>query len=132
MLIKSHFDLDVFQVAFKMSQEIFLLSKKFPKEESYSLTDQIRRSSRSVCANTAEAFRKRIYPKSFISKLNDAEAESAETQVWLNFAKDCNYLNSEKAIEIINKYENIIGKLVSMQNQSERWNPLKQKFETYS
>ncbi|OGU33077.1 MAG: four helix bundle protein [Ignavibacteria bacterium GWA2_35_9] len=125
MLIKSHFDLDVFQVAFKMSQEIFLLSKKFPKEESYSLTDQIRRSSRSVCANTAEAFRKRIYPKSFISKLNDAEAESAETQVWLNFAKDCNYLNSEKAIEIINKYENIIGKLVSMQNQSERWNPLK-------
>jgi len=125
MLIKSHFDLDVFQVAFRMSQEIFLLSKKFPKEESYSLTDQIRRSSRSVCANTAEAFRKRIYPKSFISKLNDAEAESAETQVWLNFAKDCNYLNSEKAIEIINKYENIIGKLVSMQNQSERWNPLK-------
>lgn len=125
MLIKSHFDLDVFQVAFKMSQEIFLLSKKFPKEESYSLTDQIRRSSRSVCANTAEAFRKRIYPKSFISKLNDAEAESAETQVWLNFAKDCDYLNSEKAIEIINKYENIIGKLVSMQNQSERWNPLK-------
>jgi len=125
MLIKSHFDLDVFQVAFKMSQEIFLLSKKFPKEESYSLTDQIRRSSRSVCANTAEAFRKRIYPKSFVSKLNDAEAESAETQVWLNFAKDCDYLNSEKAIEIINKYENIIGKLVSMQNQSERWNPLK-------
>ncbi|OGV00806.1 MAG: hypothetical protein A2330_03185 [Ignavibacteria bacterium RIFOXYB2_FULL_36_7] len=60
MLIKSHFDLDVFQVAFRMSQEIFLLSKKFPKEESYSLTNQIRRSSRSVCANTAEAFRKRI------------------------------------------------------------------------
>ena len=125
MLIKSHFDLDVFQVAFKMSQEIFLLSKKFPKEESYSLTNQIRRSSRSVCANTAEAFRKRIQPKSFVSKLNDAEAEAAETQVWLNFAKDCDYLNSEKAIEIINKYENIIGKLVSMQNQSERWNPLK-------
>ena len=125
MLIKSHFDLDVFQVAFRMSQEIFLLSKKFPKEESYSLTNQIRRSSRSVCANTAEAFRKRIQPKSFVSKLNDAEAEAAETQVWLNFAKDCDYLNSEKAIEIINKYENIIGKLVSMQNQSDRWNPVK-------
>ena len=125
MLIKSHFDLDVFQVAFRMSQEIFLLSKKFPKEESYSLTNQIRRSSRSVCANTAEAFRKRIQPKSFVSKLNDAEAEAAETQVWLNFAKDCDYLNSEKAIEINNKYENIIGKLVSMQNQSGRWNPVK-------
>jgi len=72
MLIKSHFDLDVFQVAYKTSQEIFFLSKKFPKEETYSLTDQIRRSSRSVCANTAEAFRKRIYPKSFVLKLNDA------------------------------------------------------------
>ena len=123
MLIKSHFDLDVFQVAYKTSQEIFYLSKKFPKEETYSLTDQIRRSSRSICSNTAEAFRKRIYPKSFILKLNDAEAEAAETQVWLNFAKDCDYLNSEKAIEIINMYENIIGKLVTMQNQADKWNP---------
>ena len=125
MLVKSHFELDVFQIAYKTSQEIFFLSKKFPKEEIYSLTDQIRRSSRSVCANTAEAFRKRIYPKSFIAKLSDAEAEAAETQVWLTFAKDCDYLNSEKATEIINKYENVIGKLVSMQNQSDRWNPLK-------
>ncbi len=126
MLVKSHFELDVFQIAYKTSQEIFFLSKKFPKVETYSLTDQIRRSSRSVCANTAEAFRKRIYPKSFISKLSDAEAEAAETQVWLTFAKDCGYLNPEKAKEIINEYENVIGKLVSMQNQSDRWNPLKQ------
>jgi four helix bundle protein len=125
MLIKSHFDLDVFQVAYKISQRIFFLSKKFPKEETYSLTDQIRRSSRSVCANMAETFRKRIYPKSFVLRLNDAEAEVAETQVWLTFAKDCNYLNSEMAIEIINEYENIIGKLVSMQNQSDRWNPVR-------
>jgi four helix bundle protein len=125
MLVKSHFELDVFQIAYKTSQEIFFLSKKFPKVETYSLTDQIRRSSRSVCANTAEAFRKRIYPKSFISKLSDAEAEAAETQVWLTFAKDCGYLNPEKAKEIINEYENVIGKLVSMQNQSDRWNPLK-------
>ena len=73
----------------------------------------------------AEAFRKRIYPKSFVLRLNDAEAEVAETQVWLTFAKDCNYLNSEMAIEIINEYENIIGKLVSMQNQSDRWNPVR-------
>ena len=126
LLVKSHFDLDVFQIAYKTSLEIFILSKEFPKEENYSLTDQIRRSSRSVCANTAEAFRKRIYPKSFVSKLSDAEAEAAETQVWLTFAKDCNYLNPEKALKIINKYENIIGKLVSMQNQSDRWNPIKQ------
>ncbi len=125
MLVKSHFDLEVFQIAYKTSMEIFLLSKRFPKEETYSITDQIRRSSRSVCANTAEAFRKRIYPKSFVSKLNDAEAEAAETQVWLTFAKDCDYLSSEKAIEIINEYENVIGKLVSMQNQSDKWNPLK-------
>jgi four helix bundle protein len=125
MLVKSHFDLEVFQIAYKASMEIFFLSKKFPKEETYSLTDQIRRSSRSVCTSTAEAFRKRIYPKSFVSKLNDAEAEAAETQVWLTFAKDCDYLNPEIAIEIINKYENIIGKLVSMQNQSDRWNPIK-------
>ena len=125
MLVKSHFELDVFQIAYKTSLEIFFLSKKFPKEETYSLTDQIRRSSRSVCANTAEAFRKRIYPKSFVSKLSDAEAEAAETQVWLTFAKDCDYLSSEKAIEIINEYENVIGKLVSMQNQSDKWNPLK-------
>ncbi len=125
MLVKSHFELDVFQIAYKTSLEIFFLSKKFPKEETYSLTDQIRRSSRSVCANTAEAFRKRIYPRSFVSKLSDAEAEAAETQVWLTFAKDCDYLSSEKAIEIINEYENVIGKLVSMQNQSDKWNPLK-------
>lgn len=125
MLIKSHFDLDVFQIAYKTSQEIFFLSRNFPKEETYSLTDQIRRSSRSICANIAEAFRKRIYPKSFISKLSDAEAEAAEPQVWLTFAKNCNYINAEKASEIINEYENIIGKLVSMQNQSNKWNPLK-------
>ena len=125
MLVKSHFELDVFQIAYKTSQEIFLLSKKFPREEKYSLTDQIRRSSRSVCSNTAEAFRKRIYPKSFVSKLSDAEAEAAETQVWLKFAKDCDYLHPEKANKIINEYENIIGKLVSMQNQSGKWNPLK-------
>lgn len=75
--------------------DIFKLSKSFPSEEKFSLTDQVRRSSRSVCANLAEAFRKRRYPKNFISKLSDCEAEAAETQVWLDFALACNYINQE-------------------------------------
>jgi len=79
MKIRTHGDLDVYKSAFKAAMKIFNLSKSFPKEETYSLTDQIRRSSRSICANIAEAFRKRRYEKSFISKLNDSEGESAET-----------------------------------------------------
>jgi four helix bundle protein len=81
MKIRTHKDLDVYKLAFNAAMEIFEISKRFPKEETYSLTDQIRRSSRSVCGNTAEAFRKRRYPKAFISKISDAEGESAETQV---------------------------------------------------
>ena len=75
--------------------EIFHLSKKFPLEEKYSLTDQIRRSSRSVCVNIAEGYRKRIYPKHFTSKMTDADAEASETCVWLDFAKDCNYIDEK-------------------------------------
>ncbi|HEX8196634.1 MAG TPA: four helix bundle protein [Pyrinomonadaceae bacterium] len=78
-----HQDLDVYRKAFDASMQIFELSKDFPKEETYSLTDQVRRSSRSVCANIAEAWRKRRYQAAFISKLNDCEAEAAETQTWL-------------------------------------------------
>lgn len=85
------------------------------------LTDQIRRSSRSVCANIAEAFRKRRYPKSFIAKLNDAEGEAAETQVWLDFSLKANYITKEKANELFIHYDKIIGKLVTMSNQSEKW-----------
>jgi four helix bundle protein len=91
--IKSHRDLKVFQMAFETAMQIFELSKKFPADEKYSLTDQIRRSSRSVCANLAEAWRKRRYEGAFINKLSDAEAEAAETQVWLEFAVKCNYLD---------------------------------------
>src|SRR5438067_12599921 len=80
--IRTHTDLDVYCKAFGISMQLFHLSKKFPKEERYSLTDQIRRSSRSVCANIAEAWRKRRYAAAFASKLNDAEAEGAETQGW--------------------------------------------------
>ena len=86
MKIKTHEDLEVYQIAFKCAMEIFELSKKFPSEEKYSLTDQIRRSSRSVCANLAEAWRKRRYKSAFIAKLSDSEFIAAEVQVWLKFA----------------------------------------------
>ena len=87
--IMNHTDLQVYQKAFATAMEIFQLSKAFPKEEIYSLTDQVRRSSRSVCANLAEAWRKRRYEAAFVSKLSDSEAEAAETQVWLEFAVEC-------------------------------------------
>jgi len=92
MKIRDHRELDVYKLAFKCAMEIFEISKSFPKEEIYSLTDQIRRSSRSVCANIGEAFRKRRYPKSFIAKLVDSEGEAAEIQVWLQFASECKYM----------------------------------------
>lgn len=121
MKIRSHNDLEVYQMAFRSSMEIFKLTKTFPKEEKFSLTDQIRRSSRSVCANLAEAFRKRKYPKSFVAKLSDAESEAAETQVWLEFSLHCNYIERETFQEINDAYEQIIGKLVNMALQPEKW-----------
>ena len=90
--ISVHRDLEVYKKAFDAAMQIFDLSRSFPKEETYSLTDQIRRSSRSVCANLAEAWRKRRYEKAFISKLSDSESEAAETQVWLEFATKCGYI----------------------------------------
>jgi len=119
--IKTHNDLEVFNLAFDSAMKIFEISKSFPIEERYSLTDQIRRSSRSVCANIAEAFRRRRYPKSFVSKLNEAEAESAETQTWIKFANKCNYIESVKNESLIKIYDNIIGKIVTMENQPENW-----------
>jgi four helix bundle protein len=89
-------DLIVFQKAYQLAMDIFEETKKFPKEEKYSLIDQIRRSSRSVCTNLAEAYRKRRYKAHFISKLSDSEAENTETEVWLDFSKDCKYLSIEK------------------------------------
>ena len=94
--ISWHQDLEVYKKAFAAAMRIFQLSKNFPKEETYSLTDQIRRSSRSVCANVGEAWRKRRYEAAFIAKISDAESESAETQTWLEFAVRCEYL--EKAV----------------------------------
>jgi len=121
MKIRSHQDLDVYKLAFELAMDIFELSKTFPKEETYSLTDQIRRSSRSVVANLSEAFRKRKYPKHFISKLSDCEAEAAETQTWLEFSWRCNYINQETYTRLNEKCNHIIGKLVNMALHPEKW-----------
>jgi len=119
--IRTHKDLQVYKLAFQAAVEIYHVSKSFPPEERYSLTDQIRRSSRSVCANTAEAFRKRRYPKSFIVKLSDAEAEAAETQVWLDFSLEFNYIDKEKHALLYDKYDHILSQLVIMINSPEKW-----------
>ena len=121
MKIRSHKDLDTYVMAFEAAMSIFNLTKSFPKEEKYSLTDQIRRSSRSVCANLAEAFRKRKYPKHFVSKLSDSEGEGAETQVWLDFSLDCGYIDQQTYDELYLKYDQIIGKLVNMALYPEKW-----------
>ena len=104
-------DLIVYKKAYELTMEIFDLSKKFPPEEKYSLTDQIRRSSRSVCANIAEAYRRRRYRDYFINKLNDAETENSETHVWLDFSKDCGYITSDQYIELSESNDEI-GKLI--------------------
>jgi len=120
-LIKTHRDLDVYQVSFDIAMQIFQKSKSFPLEERYSLTDQVRRSSRSVCANLAEAWRKRRYEASFVSKLSDAEAEAAETQVWIEFAVRCGYMETKTGEELLISYENIMGKIISMINNFQPW-----------
>jgi four helix bundle protein len=119
--IRSHRDLEVYQLAFNVAMRIFKLSKHFPAEEKYSLMDQIRRSSRSVCANLAEAWRKRRYEKAFLLKLNDSEAEAAETQVWLEFAVECGYLDAEVSQELHQTYDSILGKLVTMIRNPSPW-----------
>lgn len=114
-------DLKVYKLSYKLAMEIFHITKKFPKEERYSLTDQIRRSSRSVTTNISESYRKRRYPKHFISKLSDSDAELAETLTWLDFSKDCEYINSEEHTYFINEYEEVGKMLGSMINKPERF-----------
>ena len=109
-MLRGHRDLKVFELAYDLAMEIFHLSKSFPIEEKYSLTDQIRRSSRSVAANIAEGFRKRRYPNMLISKLTDCDGEATETQVWIDFAFDCGYLSQHNHDRLINGYEEV-GKM---------------------
>ena len=119
--IRRHTELKVYQLSFKAGMEIFRITKNFPKEEMYSLTDQIRRSSRSVSGNLAEAFRKRKYPKHFVSKLNDCEGEAAETQVWLDYAHQCEYIDKQLHENLIDQYDHILAMLVNMGTKPEEW-----------
>ena len=121
MPVREFKELRVYQQAYDAATEIFEVSKDWPKKETYSLTDQIRRSSRSVCANVAEAWRKRRYEKHFISKRSDADAEAAETRTWLQFGHDCGYLSEEIFAELDRTYDRICGGLVNMMRDPSPW-----------
>ena len=121
MAIKRFEELRVYQMAFEAAMRIFELSKGWPKEELYSLTDQIRRASRSVCANIAEGWRKRRYQRHFISKLTDADGEAAETRVFLSFAFHCGYLEESDYVDLDKTYDRISGGLVNMMTNPEKW-----------
>lgn len=118
-------NLKVFQLAYKLAMEIFEISKKFPKEEIYSLTDQIRRSSRSLCSNIAEGYRKRIYPNHFRSKMSDADGECSETMVWLDFSKDCNYITDDEHQNLHSQYQEVGRMLGSMIKNPKKFIPKK-------
>ena len=121
MKIVRHQDLIVYKKAVDAAMKVFQATKTFPKEEKFSLTDQIRRSSRSVCANLAEAWRRRRYEASFISNLNDSEGEAAETQTWVEFAVRCKYLDRESGRDLFKAYDEITAMLLSIANNSQRW-----------
>lgn len=119
--IRSFRQLRVYKASMEAAMEIFELTKRFPKEETYSMVDQMRRSSRSVCANIAEAWRRRRHPSYFKSKLGDAESEAEETRVWIEFSYRCQYLNADVAKQLDEKYDRILGQLVRMISQADDW-----------
>ena len=123
MMDYSFKSLKVYQMSYELAMDIFEITKSFPKEEKYSLTDQIRRSSRSVCSNLAEAYRKRRYPKNFTSKISDADGEASETVVWINFSFDCKYINEEIKERLLKKYEEVGKMLGGMANNPEKFLP---------
>ena len=120
-VVRSFRELRVYQAARDAAPELFLLTKRFPVEEKYSLTDQIRRASRSVHANIAEAWRKRRYPAAFVSKLSDADAEAAEVQSWLDSALDCDYINHQEFDKFDNRYNHIAAQLHLMMTNPDQW-----------
>jgi four helix bundle protein len=126
-IVKSFRDLNVYKLAFNTAVKIFELTRSWPKEEKFSATDQIRRSSRSVCANLAEAWRKRRYPAHFVSKLSDSDTEAAETEVWLDFGYNCGYLKKEDHENLLDNYDHIERMLTKMMNDPDKWclNPSK-------
>jgi len=120
-MIRSFRDLHVYENSLDAAMNIYEISKSFPIEERYSLTDQIRRSSRSVCANIGEAWRKRRYRAAFVSKLNDSEGEAAETQVWLDISLRIDLITEDQWRELNEQYEIILGQLVKMISEPEKW-----------
>ena len=121
MKITSHRELEVWKEAMDLAMEVFALSKSFPADERFSLTNQIRRSSRSVAANLSEAWRKRRYEAAFVSKLNDSEGEAAETQTHLEIARRCGYVSTEKLEALDSRYETLLARIVTMSSQPEKW-----------
>ncbi|WP_324200002.1 four helix bundle protein [Chthonomonas sp.] len=119
--IASHKELTVWNNAMDAAMKIFEMTKSFPVEEKYSMVDQMRRSSRSVAANLAEAWRRRRYEAAFTAKLNDAEAEATEVQTWIELAQRCGYIDQETATELDETYEHIIGQIVTMIRQPGKW-----------
>jgi four helix bundle protein len=120
-MIKSHWELEVYEKAFDVATALTELSRTFPREETYSLTDQMRKAARSVCANLAEAWRKRCYEAAFASKLNDAEGEAAETQVWIQFAVKCAYMDRAVADQHFRTCDEVIRILVNMRLNAAEW-----------
>jgi four helix bundle protein len=125
--IKSYKDLRVYRAAIEAAMRVFELTKRFPVEERFSMVDQMRRSSRSVCSNIGEAWRKRRYPAHFKSKLSDSEGEAEETRVWADLALRCGYLSKSEADEIDTTYDRILGQLVRMIDRPDQWTITKQK-----
>ena len=121
MNIRSYRELRVYQTAFRLAMKIFELTKNFPAEERFSMVDQMRRSSRAVCSNMAEAWRKRRYKAHFVSKLTDCEGEADETRVWLEFALASGYIKQEVFNELDLSYDLILGQLVTMRTQPDKW-----------
>ena len=119
--IKSHKELRVYQAAIDAAMRIFEITKRFPVEERYSMTDQMRRSSRSVCSNIGEAWRKRRYSAHFVSKLSDSEGEAEETRVWLDLAFRCKYITEAEALDLDQTYDGILGQLVRMIDHPDQW-----------
>ena len=119
--IRYHWELDVYKLSIQAAMAVFESTKIFPREETYSLTDQIRRSSRSVSGQIAEAWRRRKYEAAFVNKLNEAEGEAAETQTWLEYSVRCAYLSAKQGREIHRLYDRILGKLTNMGNRPDQW-----------
>jgi four helix bundle protein len=126
VLAKDFKELDVYQRAYQAALKIYQITKSFPAEEKYSLTDQVRRSSRSICANLAEAWKKRRYQAAFVAKLSDADAEAAETGVWLQMSKDLGYLAGPEATELLKEYGVISAQLNKMIDGSKSWSQVKE------